>query len=108
MEVGNMKYINDITNEEVKNPDLSAGYLSAPTEWASPTAYETIDNITKFALGEDDYETVCFYHVWTEDEIAAMERTSKIQEQEKYDRELLDSMDAIICELYEMVIGGDK
>lgn len=72
-----MRIIDELTNQEITNPDLTRGVLYE-TIWASPEAYATIDDVTKFALADDDYETVQLYHVYTDAEI----------EQQAYDKEL--------------------
>lgn len=56
-----MKIIDPKTNKEIFDPDLEKGFLSNPTLWASQEKYDTIDNITKYALYDDDYELVRFY-----------------------------------------------
>lgn len=94
-----MRIIDDKTFQEVANPDLTVGYLTEPTMWASPEAYATIDNVTKFALTEDDYEEVKFYHVWTAEEIAQREQDIKDAEH----REIMDSLPDALADLSLMV-----
>ena len=64
-----MRIISDIDYTELTDPDLTAGELRE-TVWASPEAYASIDNVTKHALSDEDYETVQLYHRWTEQELA--------------------------------------
>lgn len=78
-----MRTLDDITYDEVTNPDLTAGYVSEPTMYAPRDAYTTIDNITKFALDEDDYEEVLLYHRWTPEEIAERGENERRVEQEE-------------------------
>lgn len=94
-----MRIIDEITQHEVTDPDLTVGYLSAPTMWASPEAYATIDNVEKFALADEDFEEVQLYHVWTEEEIAQREEAERQEEH----RELMDSLPDAIADLSEMV-----
>lgn len=93
-----MKIIDELTNKEITNPDLTKG-ICRETVWASPEAYASIDDVTKFALSEDDYETVQMYHVWTDEEIAAKEQSAK--EAEK--RELMDALPDAVSDLSEVV-----
>jgi hypothetical protein len=60
--------------------------------WASPEAYATIDNVTKFALADDDYEEVQLYVRYSDADIEAMNAE---------DPQAVT--DAAICELYEMI-----
>ena len=96
-----MRIINRDTNQEVTNPDLTIGELSAPTMWASPEAYATIDNVTKFALADDDYEEVQLYHVWTADEIAQREEAERQAERQK----LMNAMPETVNELADTVLA---
>lgn len=93
-----MRIIDESTQQEIANPDLTAGYLYE-TVWASPDAYATIDNVTKFALSDDDYEEVQLYHVWTADEIAQREEAERQQEHQ----EIMDALPDAIADLSEMV-----
>lgn len=67
-----MKIISEETQKEITAPDLAAGELRECL-WAPPAAYATIDNVTKFALDDADYEAVQMYHVWTDEERQARE-----------------------------------
>lgn len=74
-----------------------------------------IDNITKFAYYDEDYETVEVWHEYTVEELKLIEESEKLQQQQKKDREFLDTapeiqadQDKAICELYELIIGGDN
>ena len=93
-----MRIIDEITNEEIKKPDLASGELHDAI-WASPEAYATIDDVTKFALDDDDYEEVQIYHRWTADEIAQREAA----EAEAAKQELIDALPDAIAELSEIV-----
>lgn len=107
-----MRIIDRDTNQQVTNPDLTIGELSAPTMWASPEAYATIDNVTKFALYDSDYEEVQLYHVWTADEIAQREADQAEAAKRETREAMLDELpetladsDAAICELYETTLA---
>lgn len=86
-----MRIIDEKTNQEITNPDLSIGVLRTTT-WASPEAYATIDNVTKFALDESDYEQVQIYHVWTAEEIAQREAAEQQAEQQEIMNALPDAL----------------
>jgi hypothetical protein len=87
-----MRIIDSASQKELtKEPDLTAGYIQQ-IAWASPEAYATIDNETKFALDDSDYETVQLYTRYTDEELAAMTAESPQA-----------VTDAAICELYEMI-----
>lgn len=69
-----------------------------------------IDNITKFAYYDDDYETVKEWHEYDEYELEMMKQGQIREEKEKF----LDTapniqadQDKAICELYELIIGGE-
>lgn len=93
-----MRIIDEITYQELTNPDLTIGELRR-TIWASPEAYTTIDNVTKFALDDSDYEEVQLYHVWTAEEIAQREECERQAEQQ----ELINALPDAVAELSEMV-----
>ena len=106
-----MRVIDEETQREIANPDLTAGEL-IKAMWASPEAYATIDNVVKFALDDSDYEEVQIYHAWTIEEIEQREgskqESEKAIEREKLLGELPDTLadsDAAICELYETTLA---
>ena len=73
-----------------------------------------IDNVTKFAYYDDDYETVEVWYEYTEEELKQIEESEKLQQQQEKDREFLDTapniqadQDRAICELYELIVGGE-
>lgn len=94
-----MRIIDKETQTEIIDPDLTIGELSNPVMWASPDAYATIDNVTKFALTDEDYEEVQLYHVWTPDEIAWRERAAEEAEHQ----EIMDALPDAVADLSEMV-----
>lgn len=106
-----MRVIDEATQQEIANPDLTAGELRNAM-WASSEAYATIDNVVKFALDNDDYEEVQIYHAWTVEEIEhrdeSKRETEKSVERETLLGELPDTLadsDAAICELYETTLA---
>ena len=96
-----MKIIDELTNKEITDPDLSVGELWE-SSWASPEAYATIDDVTKFALDDDDYETVKIYHVWTPGEIIDKEERQKAAEKNA----LLDTLPDAVADLSDLVSSG--
>lgn len=96
-----MRIIDEITQQEITNPDLSAGELSE-SRWARPEAYASIDNVTKFALDEIDYETVQIYHKWTPEELAEKEASEAEQDRQ----EIMDSLPDALAELSLAVSDG--
>ena len=93
-----MRIIDQNTQREITNPDLSVGYL-IECEWASPEAYATIDNVNKLALDKSDYEIVKIYHRFTPEEITWMEESERQQEHQ----ELMDSLPDAVADLSVMV-----
>lgn len=93
-----MRILDEETKQEIVNPDLDAGYLYGG-DYVSPEAYATIDNVTKFALADDDYEEVQFYHAWTAEEIAEREAG----EAEAAHQELIDALPDAVADLSVMV-----
>lgn len=59
-----MRYFDDFGNELLENEiDLTRGYLTTGT--VIKVDAEPIDNITKFAWADDDYEEAQFYHLFS-------------------------------------------
>lgn len=69
-----MKIYDSETGEELTEAqaDTKRGIISEAMR-AKPGAYETIDNMHKFALAAEDYENVLIYRVFTEEELAERE-----------------------------------
>lgn len=93
-----MRIIDEITQLEIENPDLSVGELRQAI-WASPEAYKTIDNVTKFALADDDYEEVQIYHIWTDEDISFHNETILKIEKEV----IIDSLPDAVADLSQAV-----
>lgn len=96
-----MRIIDEETQQEIFSPDLSIGVLSDPTVWASPEAYESIDNITKFAISGSDWETVRVYHRWTAEEIAEREQAAQEAARREEREKLLLTLSEAFSETYE-------
>jgi len=69
-----------------------------------------VDNITKFAYYADDYETVNEWHEYDEYELEMIKQGQIREGKEKF----LDTapniqadQDRAICELYELIVGGE-
>lgn len=69
-----------------------------------------VDDITKFAYNDDDYEVVQEWHEYTDYELQML----ALGEEEERKRELLEvlektskSQDIAICELYELIVGEE-
>lgn len=56
-----MRIIDYETGEEIEAPDLERGEL-VEVQWVDPARYASIDNVTKFALDDADYEAVLMYY----------------------------------------------
>lgn len=69
-----MKIYDSETGEELteEQADTRRGCLAEAMR-AKPGAYETIDNVAKFALSAEDYEAVMVYRAYTDEEMAERE-----------------------------------
>jgi hypothetical protein len=97
-----MKIIDESTQKEITNPDLTAGILTATSMWASPEAYATVDNVTKFALDPSDFEEVQIYHRWTDEELEAQASVRAKEDAEADEQMRKDLTDATLAELFEL------
>lgn len=105
-----MKIYDEITNEELISPDLSAGYLYTARRVAKhvPESREvmqgtvTEDNpqgLMCIIPAHDVYEGCQYYHAYTAEERAEREKPT-LQEQ-------VDANAAAILELAQMLAGGE-
>ena len=105
-----MKIYDEITNEELTSPDLSAGYLYPARRVAEhvPESREvmqgtvTEDNPQGLMCtipAHDVYEDCQFYHAYTAEELSEREKPT-LQEQ-------VDANAAAILELAQMLAGGE-
>ena len=102
--------IYDENDQVIADPDLKVGELRQETR-IKPDAVP-IDDKTKFAWDDDDYENILRYHIWTQEELAEIANreaeTAKAEELEAF----LESapgvqaeQDAAICDLYEQTLN---
>ena len=105
-----MKIYDEITNEELTSPDLSAGYLYTARRVAEhvPESREVMQGtvteddpkgLEHIISGYDVYEDCQFYHAYTAEELAEREKPT-LQEQ-------VDANAAAILELAQMLAGGE-
>lgn len=105
-----MKIYDEITNEELTSPDLSAGYLYTARRVAEhvPERREVMQGtvteddpkgLEHIISGYDVYEDCQLYHAYTEEELAEREKPT-LQEQ-------VDANAAAILELAQMLAGGE-
>lgn len=103
-----MRLIDENGNDILeKDCDLSAGEI-VETDYASPEAYESIDNVAKFALEPGDFERVRMYRKYKEIDYQLIEDNEKIQEREELLSNLpgtLSTIDDALCFMFEMMIG---
>lgn len=102
--------IYDENDQLITDPDLDIGELRQEIR-IKPDA-TPIDNETKFAWYDDDYEDILRYHVWTQEELAEIAEREAETAQAEAREAFLDSapdiqseQDAAICELYEQTIN---
>lgn len=69
-----MRIVDEYTGKELTEAqvDHARGVLVEAMR-AKPGAYDTIDNVRKFALSAEDYEAVMVYRAYTEEELAERE-----------------------------------
>lgn len=105
-----MKIYDEITNEELTSPDLSAGYLYTARRVVEhvPESREVMQGtvteddpkgLEHIISGYDVYEDCQFYHAYTAEELAELEKPT-LQEQ-------VDANAAAILELAQMLAGGE-
>ena len=104
-----MDTIYDENGDVVENPDLSLGCV---TEQVVIRADATpIDDVTKFAWADDDYETRHVYVPYTEDELARMQEAAERAEREQWLQSApsqLADMDELLVALYESQLETDE
>lgn len=101
--------IYDESGNSIENPDLALGYVTGQTvvrENAAP-----IDDVTKFAWDDGDYETRQVYVPYTEDELSRMAEAAERAEREEWlslaPSQLAD-MDELLVTLYESQLETDE
>lgn len=91
-----MRIVDEYTGKELTEAqvDPARGVLVEAMR-AKPGAYDTIDNVRKFALAAEDYEAVMVYRAYTEEELAERElqaAQSAYDESREEWEELLESL----------------
>ncbi|MCI6384063.1 hypothetical protein [Gemmiger sp.] len=105
-----MKIYDEITNEELTSPDLSAGYLYTARRVAEhvPESREVMQGtvteenpqgLRRIIPAHDVYEDCQYYHAYTAEERDEREKPT-LQEQ-------VDANAAAILELAQMLAGGE-
>ena len=101
--------IYDESGNPIENPDLSLGYVTEQTVVREDA--EPIDDVTKFAWADDDYETRRVYVPYTADELARMAEAAERAEREEWlvsaPSQLAD-MDELLVALYESQLETDE
>ena len=101
--------IYDESGNPIENPDLTLGYVTEQTvvrEDADP-----IDDVTKFAWSDDDYETRQVYVAYTGEELAAMAEATERARREQWLQSApsqLTDMDELLVALYESQLETDE
>lgn len=101
--------IYDESGKPIENPDLTLGYVTEQTVVRDDAA--PIDNVTKFAWTDDDYETRRVYVPYTADELARMAEAEERAEREQWlasaPSQMAD-MDELLVALYESQLETDE
>lgn len=101
--------IYDESGNPIENPDLSLGYVTEQVVIRGDA--EPIDDVTKFAWADDDYETRQVYVPYTEDELSRMAEAAERAQREEWlasaPSQLAD-MDELLVNLYESQLETDE
>lgn len=101
--------IYDENGNAIENPDLTLGYVTEQTVVRDDAA--PIDDVTKFAWADDDYETRQVYVQYTDEELErradAVERAQREQWMASAPSQLAD-MDELLVTLYESQLETDE
>ncbi len=111
-----MKIYDEITNEELTSPDLSAGYLydgqrvarhvAETTEiMAGTVTADCPQGLRRIIPAHDVYEACQYYHAYTEAEIEAR-KAEQAKNSKPTLQEQVDANAAAIEELAAMMAGG--
>lgn len=101
--------IYDENGNAIENPDLTLGYVTEQTVVRDDA--EPIDNVTKFAWADDDYETRQVYVPYIEEELERMAEAAERTEREEWLRSApsqLADMDELLVTLYESQLETDE
>ena len=101
--------IYDESGNPIESPDLTLGYVTEQTVVREDA--EPIDDVTKFAWADDDYETRQVYVPYTEDELERMAEAAERAQREEWlssaPSQLAD-MDELLVTLYESQLETDE
>lgn len=101
--------IYDEIGNPIENPDLTLGYVTEQTVVRENA--ELIDDVTKFAWEDGDYETRQVYVPYTEDELSRMAEAAERAQREEWlasaPSQLAD-MDELLVNLYESQLETDE
>ena len=105
-----MKIYDEITNEELTSPDMSAGYLYGGQRVVRhvPEHDEILpgtDGWRHRIPAHDEYEACQYYHAYTEAEIEA-QKAEQVESSKPTLQEQVDANAAAIEELAAMMAGG--
>lgn len=101
--------IYDESGKPIENPDLTLGYVTEQTVVSEDSA--PIDDVTKFAWADDDYETRRVYVPYTEDELARRADAARRAEREAWLESApgqMADMDELLVSLYESQLETDE
>lgn len=93
-----MKIYDSETGEELteEQADTQRGIISEAMR-AKPGAYETIDNVVKFALSAEDYESVLIYRAYTAEDLRAIALEQARAELEQANEEWEEALAALFA-----------
>lgn len=101
--------IYDEYGNHIESPDLALGYVTELTVVREDA--EPIDDVTKFAWDDSDYETRQVYVPYTAEEIARMAEAAERAKREEWlasaPSQLAD-MDELLVTLYESQLETDE
>ncbi len=101
--------IYDESGNPIESPDLTLGYVTEQTVVREDSA--PIDDVTKFAWADGDYETRQVYVPYTDDELSRMAEAAERAQREEWlasaPSQLAD-MDELLVALYESQLETDE
>lgn len=101
--------IYDESGNPIESPDLTLGYVTEQTVVSEDSA--PIDNVTKFAWADDDYDTRQVYVTYTDDELSRMAEAAERAQREEWLQSApsqLADMDELLVALYESQLETDE
>lgn len=101
--------IYDESGNPIESPDLTLGYVTEQTVVREDSA--PIDDVTKFAWADGDYETRQVYVPYTDNELSRMAEAAERAQREEWlasaPSQLAD-MDELLVALYESQLETDE